>query len=185
MLRQVLPESLFKLQYSFSSGERVDAVIVTSAGLLCIDSKFPMSNFRQIYTLPGDAQRHQAKKDFTQDVKRHITSIAGKYLNPHEGTVDVAFMYVPSEAVFYEITTDPNLTDFASENRIVPVSPATLYAYLEGVLMAYQSKQMQEKSFEILKLIKGIQKDYVQVEDGLSILNRHLTNALWQLQNRK
>lgn len=183
MLRQVLPENLFKLQYSFSSGDRVDAVIITSAGLLCIDSKFPMSNFRLIYSSPGDAQRHQAKKDFIQDVKRHITAIAGKYLNPHEGTVDVAFMYVPSEAVFYEIATDANLTNFASDNRVVPVSPATLYAYLKGVLMAYQSKQMQEKSFEILKLIKGIQKDYLQVEDGLSVLNRHLTNAYNQMSH--
>jgi DNA recombination protein RmuC len=181
MLRQILPRSLYKLQYSFKSGDRVDAVIITSAGLLCIDSKFPMSNFRLVYTSDSEIDRRQAKKNFISDVKKHISAISDKYLNPQEGTVDVAFMYVPSESVFYEIASEPDLTDFASDKRVVPVSPATLYAYLKGVLMAYQSKQMQEKSFEIIKLIKGIQKDYLQVENGLSTLNRHLTNAFNQL----
>jgi DNA recombination protein RmuC len=183
MLRQVLPESLFKIQHTFKSGDRVDAVIITSAGLLCIDSKFPLPNYRLMYSSTTEIGRDLARKNFFLDVKKHLSSISEKYLNPHEGTVDVAFMYVPSEAVFYEIATNSELVNFASEKRVVPVSPATLYAYLKGVLMAYQSKQLQEKSFEVLKLIKAIDKDYKLVEENMGVLNRHITNAYNQMSN--
>jgi DNA recombination protein RmuC len=183
MLRQVLPEDLFKIQYTFKSGDRVDAVIITSAGLLCIDSKFPMSNYKLMYSTPSEIGREQARKSFSLDVKKHISSISDKYLNPAENTVDVAFMYIPSEAVFYEIASSSELVNYASEKRVVPVSPATLYAYLKGVLMAYQSKQLQEKSFEILKLIKAVNKDYSLIEESLGILGRHITNAYNQMSN--
>lgn len=181
MLKQILPTHLYKVQHSFRSGNRVDAAIVTAAGLLCIDSKFPMSNFRLIFSSSEEVQRERAKKDFIQDVKKHTSSISEKYINPDEGTVDIAFMYIPSESVFYEIASNSELTDFASQKRIIPVSPATLYAYLKGVLMAYQSKQLQDKSFELLKLIKSIQGDYSQIEDSLGVLGRHVTNAYNQM----
>lgn len=183
MLKQVLPESLFKVQFTFKSGDRVDAVIITSAGLLCIDSKFPLPNYKLMYSSPTEIGRELARKNFFLDVKKHLSSISEKYLNPNEGTVDVAFMYVPSEAVFYEIATNSELVNFASEKRVVPVSPATLYAYLKGVLMAYQSKQLQEKSFEVLKLIEAINKDYSLVEENIGVLNRHITNAYNQMSN--
>ncbi len=183
LISQVFPKGSFFLQYSYKSGEKVDAAIKTTAGILPIDSKFPMENFRLMNTAESLAERNAAKKDFLRDVKKHIADIARKYIAPEEGTLDFALMYVPSETVFYEIINSTELLDYAKKNRIYPVSPNTLYVHLQTVLLSFEGQKIEARSRQIFRLLRSIQKDYEKTEGILQILHKHITNAYSQMNN--
>jgi len=176
LLNQFLPKNSFHLQYSFKSGEKVDAAIETAAGIIPIDSKFPMENFRAMLE-SNDVESDTHKKAFTRDVKTHIKSISSKYILTGEGTIDYALMYIPSEAVYYEIVNDPNLFDYASDHRILPVSPTTFYAYMRAILMSFEGQKIESQAKEMLAALRSIQKDHEKLGDNLSTLAKHVTNA--------
>ena len=177
MIGQTFPKNSFHLQYSFKSGVKVDAVLKTDAGLLCIDSKFPMENSTLMHKGDTEAERNQAKKDFIADVKKHVADISKKYILPEEGTMDFALMYIPSESVYYEIANLNELMEYARRIRVYPVSPNTLYAHLQVLLLSFQGKDLEQKSREIFRLLRAIQKDYTKVEENLGVLGRHINNA--------
>lgn len=177
MIGQTFPKNAFHLQYSFKSGFKVDAVLKTEAGLLCIDSKFPMENFNLMLKGETEAQRNAGKKQFASDVKKHIEDISRKYILPEEGTMDFALMYIPSEAVYYEVVNIQELSNFARRLRVYPVSPNTLYAHLQVLLLSFEGKDLEAKSREVFRILRAIQKDYTKVEDNLSVLQKHLNNA--------
>ncbi len=177
MIGQTFPKNSFHLQYSFRSGVKVDAVLKTDAGLLCIDSKFPMENFTLMHKGETEAERNQAKKDFITDVKKHLNDISKKYILPEEGTMDFALMYIPSEAVYYEVANISELMDYARRLRVYPVSPNTLYAHLQVLLLSFQGKELEQKSREVFRLLRAIQKDYGKVDENLGVLGRHINNA--------
>lgn len=177
LLGQMLPKDSFHLQYTFKTGERVDAAIKTSGGIIPIDSKFPMENFRLITDGENDEVKSVARKQFVKDVKAHIDAIAGKYILPHEGTIDYALMYIPAESVYYEICNNQELFDWAGRKRVLPVSPSTFYAYLKTILMSMEGQKIELKAREILTNLKSIQSDYEKANKDFSVLQRHLGNA--------
>src|SRR3990170_7893985 len=177
LLGQMLPKQSFHLQYTFRSGEKVDAAIKTAAGIIPVDSKFPMENFRKFMGAKEEQEKKQFQKAFEKDVRNHIDSISLKYILTEEGTIDYALMYIPSEAVYYEIVNNPTLFDYAGAKRILPVSPTTFYAYLRAILMSFEGQKIEAQAREILSTLRAIQKDYTKVEDNLGILQKHLTNA--------
>jgi DNA recombination protein RmuC len=177
LIGQVFPKQHFFLQYRFKSGAIVDAAIQTDAGILPIDSKFPMEHFQAMIKGESQSDREMSKREFSRDVKRHIDAIADKYILPEEGTMDFALMYVPSESVFYEIASDESLLDYASKSRVYPVSPTTFYAHLQTIMLSFEGKKIESKTKEAFKLLRGIQRDYMQFETEFSKLGKHLTNA--------
>ena len=177
LLGQMLPKQSFHLQYTFRSGEKVDAAIKTAAGIIPVDSKFPMENFRKFMGAKEEQEKKQFQKAFEKDVRNHIDSISLKYILTEEGTIDYALMYIPSEAVYYEVVNDPSLFDYASEKRVLPVSPTTFYAYLRAILMSFEGQKIEDKAREILSAIRAIQKDYTKVDENMSVLQKHLNNA--------
>lgn len=177
MIGQTFPKNSFHLQYQFRSGVKVDAVLKTDAGLLCIDSKFPMENFTLMHKGETEAIRAAAKKDFVSDVKKHVSDISRKYILPEEGTLDFALMYIPSESVYYEIANMNDLMEYARNLRVYPVSPNTLYAHLQVLLLSFQGKELEQKSREVFRLLRAIQKDYEKVGDNLTVLGKHVNNA--------
>ena len=177
MIGQTFPKNAFHLQYPFKSGMKVDAVLKTDAGLLCIDSKFPMENFNLMVKGETEKERNAGKKQLIQDVKKHIEDISKKYILPEEGTMDFALMYIPSEAVYYEIVNIPELSTLARRMRVYPVSPNTLYAHLQVLLLSFEGKDLEQKSKEVFRILRAIQKDYEKTNDNLSTLQKHLTNA--------
>ena len=181
LLSQHFPKDSFRLQYIFKNGEKVDAVIKTSQGMIPIDSKFPMENFRRLIKETDKQAREKIKKEFISDVKKHIQTIAKKYIVVDEGTLDYALIYIPSESVFYEIINEADLFDFAGKQRILPVSPMSFYAYIKAVLMSFEGQRIQSKAREILEILQAIKKDYEKTDEALSILTRHFTNAYNQL----
>jgi len=177
MIGQTFPKNSFHLQYAFHSGLKVDAVLKTDAGLLCIDSKFPMENFSKMHKGETEEERKIAKKDFITDVKKHISDISKKYILPEEGTMDFALMYIPSESVYYEIANMEDLMTYARGVRVYPVSPNTLYAHLQVLLLSFQGKELEQKSQEVFRILRAIQKDYGKIDEHLGVLGKHVTNA--------
>src|SRR3989337_322535 len=177
LLGQMLPKQSFHLQYTFKSGDKVDAAIKTSGGIVPIDSKFPMEDFRKMTGSRDEKEKKTFEKLFERDVKNHIDSISKKYILTEEGTIDYALMYVPSESVYYEIVNNTTLFDYAATKRVLPVSPTTFYAYLRAILMSFEGQKIEAKAREILSALRAIQKDYAKVGDNLSVLQKHLTNA--------
>lgn len=177
LISQIFPKSSFHLQYSFKSGSKVDVAIRTDAGIIPIDSKFSMENFQRIVGGKTKKDRNKARKEFQKDVYRHIEDIAKKYILPEEKTLDFALMYVPSESVYYEIVNNTKLTDFARQKRVYPVSPTTLYAHLQMILLSFEGKKIETRAQEIFRLLRAIQGDYEKVEKQLTTLGSHILNA--------
>lgn len=183
LLSQIFPKNSFYLQYQFKSGEKVDAAIKTDSGILPIDSKFPMESFQRMVKNNDEAQKDALKKEFIRDVKKHIDNIAKKYILPDEGTMDFALMYVPSEAVFYEICNLNDILDYARKSRVYIVSPSTLYVHLQTILLSFEGKKIETRSKEVFKLIRSLEIEYSKVQENLTILGRHLNNASTQFTN--
>ena len=177
MIGQTFPKNAFHLQYPFKSGVKVDAVLKTEAGLLCIDSKFPMESYQRMVRDEG------TKKEFISDIKKHIDDISKKYILPEEGTMDFALMYIPSEAVYYEAVNIQEISNYARKLRVYPVSPNTLYAHLQVLLLSFEGKDLELKSREVFKILRGMHKDYEKVEENLNVLQKHLTNAYNMIGN--
>ncbi len=183
LLSQYLPSAAYELQFAFKNGERVDAVIKTSQGIIPVDSKFPLENFRKYNRAEDEVSKIRSKKDFGRDVKKHIDDISKKYINAAEKTVDYAIMYVPSEAIYYEIINDTELFDYSGARRVLPVSPLSFYAYLRAILMSFEGQKIQKEAKKILETLQQIKKDYEKTETALNLLNKHLTNAYNQSTN--
>ncbi len=184
LLQQFFPKQSYSLQYSFKSGEKVDAVIKTSNGLIAIDAKFPMENFKKMMADKySSTERSQYKKEFIRDVKKHLNDISRKYILTTEGTVDYALMYIPSESVYYEIIHDPELYGSAAESRVLMVSPMSFYAYMKAILMSFEGQKIEARAKDILSLLQSMKKDYEKTDEALSVLNRHITNAYNQIAN--
>ena len=181
LISQMFPRNSFFLQYTFKTGDKVDAAIKTDAGLLPIDSKFPAENFQKMMAAENNREKEEAKKEFVKNVKKHISDIAQKYILPEEGTMDFALMYVPSEPVYYEVVNDVDLTEFARKQRVYPVSPNTLYANLQVILLSFQGKEVEKHSRQIFTLLRAIQKDYGKLGENLSVLNKHINNSYNQM----
>lgn len=177
LLKQYFPKDSYSLQYPFRNGEKVDAVIKTSQGLIPIDSKFPLENFKKYSKSEDPKERDVFKKLFVSDVKKHIGDISRKYILPDEKTVDYALMYIPSENVYYEIINAEEIFDYAGQKAVLPVSPMSFYAYLKAILLSFEGQKIEERAKQVITLLSAIKKDYQRTEENLSVLNKHIANA--------
>lgn len=183
LLNQHFPKNSFKLQYQFKSGVKVDAVIITSNGLIPIDAKFPLENFKKFLQAKDEKEKKIFKKEFVQNVKKHIDDISKKYILPEEKTVDYALMYIPSESVYYEIILNEEIFSYAGEKRVLPVSPMSFFAYIKAILLSFEGQKIEEKAKNILSLLQSIKKEYEKNYQIIELLNKHLGNAYTQMNN--
>lgn len=132
ILGQILPAAAFETQHRFANGLKVDAVVRLGDRLLPIDAKFPMEAFERLRQQPDDAA---LQKQFSQSFRKHIDDIATKYIQPDEKTTDFAVMYIPAEAVYYQLISQNHQGgfDYALSKKVVPSSPGHLYAFLASV----------------------------------------------------
>ncbi|OGD84605.1 hypothetical protein A3B51_02980 [Candidatus Curtissbacteria bacterium RIFCSPLOWO2_01_FULL_41_18] len=178
ILGQALPKQHFHLQYAFKGGEIVDAAIQLEQGIIPIDAKFPMENFRKMTKAREEKETQMHRKAFIVDVKKHIDAISTKYIRPQEGTLDFALMYIPSEPVYYEmISNAPELDDYAYRKRVRPVSPSTMYAYLRAIIMSLEGSKIEAQAGQILAALREIAGETEKFGGSLSILTRHIKNA--------
>lgn len=170
LLTESLPKQNFSLQHSFRSGARVDAVIKTSSGIIPIDSKFSLENFKKMQEDKSFA------KDFERDIKNRVDEISDKYILTDEGTVDFALMYVPSESVYYEIVNS-SLIDYAYKKRVMPVSPSTFYAFLRSVLLSFEGQKIAAEIKTIQQALRAIHTETSKFAEILSTLQTHINNS--------
>ena len=178
LLRDRLPPTAFALQFGFSGGERVDAVIKVDR-LVPIDSKFPFDNFERMLAAENDIDRQQHEKLFGRDVKNHVDAIAAKYIRPDEGTYDFAFMYLPSEAIYYELTCGKTgaLLAYAHEKRVLPVSPTTLTAYLQVIVLGLKGLQIEQHAQEVMAYCAQLQGDFGKFKEDFELVGTHVGRA--------
>jgi DNA recombination protein RmuC len=179
-LADALPPGRWRMGHRFTDGTIVDAVIVLGERMVPVDSKFPLENFRRAREAPEESERRRARRDFGNDVRRHVDSIREKYIRPFDGTFDFALMYVPAEAVYCEIASDeegPALADYAVGRRVIPVSPRLLYAYLSTVALGLRGMELQKSASEILERLSELSRDWSRVEEPFRTLGVHLRNS--------
>jgi DNA recombination protein RmuC len=166
------------MQHTFSSGERVDAV-VRAGKLISVDSKFPLDNYERIVQASSDDERHLHQKTFARDVRSHVDAIAAKYIRPGEGTYDFAFMYVPVEAVYYELACGPSaaLQDYAHAKRVFFVSPTTFTAYLQVIALGLRGMQIEEHAHEVMSYVADLGKDFSRFKEDFELVGTHLGRA--------
>jgi DNA recombination protein RmuC len=178
LLRDRLPPSAYEIQHTFDSGERVDA-IVRADRTIPVDSKFPLDNFLRLVEAESDEERTLAERQFARDVKQHIDAIASKYIRPDEGTYDFAFMYIPVEAVYYELACGKTgaLLTYAHERRVFPVSPTTFTAYLQVIALGLRGMQIEERAHEVMAYVAELQRDFDRFSDDFDKVGTHIGHA--------
>jgi DNA recombination protein RmuC len=178
LLRDRLPATAYSLQYGFAGGQRVDAVIRVDR-LVPIDAKFPLDNFERMLDASDDAERQLHEKAFGRDVKGHVDAIASKYIRPDESTYDFAFMYFPSEAIYYELACGKTgaLLAYAQERRVFPVSPTTLTAYLQVIVLGLKGLQIEQHAQEVMAYCAQLQKDFEKFKEDFDLVGTHLGRA--------
>jgi DNA recombination protein RmuC len=181
LLSQVFASEQYDVQYRFNSGEIVDAVLHLPGGKVAVDSKFSLENFRRTMDAQNDADKKAARREFLKDVRKRIDEIATKYIRPAEGTLPFALMYIPAENVYYEaIIRDEDGNDlyaYCAAKRVLPVSPNSLYAYLQTIVLGMNGMRVSQRAEAILREIQSLKIEIERFEDVYGKLGTHLKNA--------
>ena len=170
VLKNVLPPGMYQMQYPFKNGEIVDAAVFVSDKIVPIDSKFSLDNYNRLVHAP-DAERPAFEKAFVNDLKMRITETA-KYIRPEENTMDFAFMFIPSEGIYYDLLTnqvgggeDENLIQRAAgKYKVIIVSPTSFLAYLQTVMQGLKALKIEEKAVEIQQRVGELGKHVAAYE---------------------
>ena len=184
LLKNVFQPNQYKLQYKFKDGEIVDAVIFIKDKIVPIDSKFSLENYNKILEEKDQTQRERLEKLFKQDLKNRIDETA-KYIRPGEGTMDFAFMFIPSEGIYYDLLisrigaikiSSADLIEYAfKEKHVIIVSPTSFYAYLQTVLQGLRALQIEESAKEIKKQVEAFRKHILNYNVFLQRLGNNLS----------
>ncbi|MBI3336446.1 DNA recombination protein RmuC [Candidatus Peregrinibacteria bacterium] len=182
LLTHVLQPEQYKMQYTFPDGEIVDAVVFFREQMIPIDAKFSADRFNDIATERNEKHREELEKEFKRDLKLRIDETA-KYIRPEAGTTEFAFMFIPADGIYYDLlinkvgTVDVNKTtliEYAFGKRVVIVSPATFFAYLQTVLQGLKAFKMEESVREVLFKVEKLGRHIAGYESYMQKLGGHL-----------
>lgn len=177
LLQQILPRKSYEFQYIFKSGSKVDAIIKTKNGLIPIDAKFPAENYQKAMATKDEDEQRQYLHEFGKDVRKHVADISRKYILPSEGTVDFALMYLPTPAIYNEVTENNELFEYGSERKVYFVSPNTFYYFMQIILLAFSGEEIEKTAKAVLRDLQAVKKESHNFAGELSVLNTHVGNA--------
>ena len=187
ILGNILPPTAFKMQYEFPGGETVDAAIMTKEGIIPVDAKFSLDNYQRLINAIGDTERAELEKAFKNDLKLRIDECA-KYVRPKDGTLPFAFMYIPAEAIYYDLLINEvgavkvntrNLIDYAyNEKKVIIVSPTTFAAYLQSVLYGFKAFKIEEAAKDIAKNVEALGRHINAYQDYYKKLGASLSTTV-------
>jgi len=183
ILSNILPPTAYTIQYNFKNGETVDAAIITKDGIIPVDAKFSLDNYTRIINETDDSKKADLEKEFKNDLKKRIDETA-KYIRTEENTLPFAFMFIPAEAIYYDLLINEvgaikvntrNLIDYAyNDKKVIIVSPTTFAAYLQSVLYGFRAFKIEESAQEIRKYVGELQKHLKSYEEYHSKLGNAL-----------
>lgn len=182
IISQHFPSELWKRQHSFPSGEQVDIALKLPNGkILPIDSKFSSDNFERMVAATSDTEKGLFRQKFLSDLKLRIDEVGSKYVLPSEGTVDFALMYIPAEAIYYEVMFGLRKEDVASyawRKKIVLTSPNTIYLTLRTIEHWFKDTQISRQTQEVLKRLNRINRDAQKLAEDFRKLGNHLRHTV-------
>jgi DNA recombination protein RmuC len=182
LLQDCLPATAYEIQFTYRDGSRVDAIVRYGNRIVPIDSKFPSESYTQIAGARDEADRRTRRRSFLQQVRRHVDAV-GRYVSPQDSTIDYAFMYLPSEAIYYELTVhdaspdEPDILAYCADHHVIPASPNTLLAYLQVVSLGIRGLAMQERTRDLQQGIAQVRREFERFVELHDQLGKHLDNA--------
>ena len=192
LLQNVLAPTQYKMQYGFENGEIVDAVVFVKDKIIPIDSKFSLENYNKLSVEQNPQEKEKLEKAFVNDLKLRIQETS-KYIRPKEGTMDFAFMFIPHEAIYYDLLinkigaitedTDNLIQRAANKYKVIIVSPTSFLAYLQTVLQGLKAMQIEESAKEIRKNVEGLQKHLKTFEEYQGKLGNALATTVNHFNN--
>lgn len=186
LLKNVLPPGSFTMQYGFDNGEIVDAVVFVKDKIIPIDSKFSLENYNRIIEERNPTERERLEKLFKQDLKNRIDETS-KYIRPNENTMDFAFMFIPHEAIYYDLlvaqiggmkVNTQDLIEYAFKKRVLIVSPTSFLAFLQTVLQGLKALQIEETAKDIIKRVDELGKHLKSYEEYHGKLGNALSTTI-------
>jgi len=191
VLKNVLPPGSFQMQYAFSDGVIVDAVVFIDKRIIPIDSKFSLENYNRILEAREQSEKKKHESAFLTDIKNRIDETS-KYVKPEENTMDFAFMFIPSEAVYYDLLVNKvgalvddtrNLIHYAGQRKVVIVSPTSFLAYLQTVLQGLKNQKISEQAREIVKQVERLSKHLGSYDAYMQKLGKNLSTSVSMYNN--
>lgn len=184
ILSNILSPLNYKMQYSFSDGKIVDAIIKTESDkFIPVDAKFSLDNYRRLIDESDDSKREELSKAFKSDLKKRIDETA-QYIRPEEGTLPFAFMFIPAEGIYYDLLVNEvgaikantrNLIDYAyNDKKVIIVSPTTFSAYLQSVLYGFKAFQIEKTAVEIQKNVEKLGKHLAAYNEAFTKIGNTL-----------
>jgi DNA recombination protein RmuC len=191
-LKNVLPPKTYQMQYAFKNGEIVDAVVFVKDKIIPIDSKFSLENYEKVMNATDDETREKLERAFKQDLKNRIDETA-KYVRPEEGTLEFAFMFIPSEAIYYDLLVGSvgavkvntrDLIEYAfRDKKVIIVSPTSFLAYLQTVLQGLRAMQIEDSAKEIKLNVEKLGKHLNSYNELLTKLGGSLGTTVSHYNN--
>jgi DNA recombination protein RmuC len=189
LLQNILPPDGFKMQYGFKDGEIVDAVVFVKDKIVPVDSKFSLENYNRIIEEQNPAEREKLEKIFVNDLKNRVKETA-KYIRPEEGTMEFAFMFIPHEAIYYDLLinkigavqgdTENILQRAAGTYKVIIVSPTSFLAYLQTVLQGLKALKIEEQAQDIRKRVADLTRHLSAYESHFSSVGKNLGTTVNQ-----
>jgi DNA recombination protein RmuC len=186
VLKNVLPPGSFQMQYSFRDGQIVDAVIFVDKRIIPIDSKFSLENYNRMIEAREQSEKKKYESAFINDLKMRIEETA-KYVRPEERTMDFAFMFIPAEAVYYDLLINKvgaiaedtnNLIYHAGKKKVIIVSPTSFLAYLQTVLQGLRNQKISEQAHAIIGQVERLGKHLFTYSEYMQRLGDHLCDTV-------
>ena len=186
VLKNVLPPGSYQMQYAFPDGNIVDAVVFVKDKIIPIDSKFSLENYNKMIEEPNVAEKKKLETIFVNDLKNRITETA-KYIQPAQNTTDFAFMFIPHEAIYYDLLTNKVGAGDENENliqraagkyKVIITSPTSFLAYLQTVLQGLRAMQIEESAKEIIKKVSDLGKHLKSYDEYHSKLGNSLSTVV-------
>ncbi len=192
VLKNVLPPGSYQMQYKFSDGDIVDAVVFVKEKLIPVDSKFSLENYNRAVEEKDPARKLELENVFKKDLKNRIDETS-KYIKPAENTLDFAFMFIPAEGIYYDLLINQtgglkinthDLIEYAfKEKHVIIVSPTSFLAYLQTVLQGLRALQIEESAKEIRKRVEELGKHILAYDDYLKKLGNNLGTTVNSYNN--
>ncbi|MFQ5952287.1 MAG: DNA recombination protein RmuC, partial [Candidatus Omnitrophota bacterium] len=185
MLERILPnKAMWERQYPIEGGEKVDAVVKYKDVVVPIDSKFPKEDYQKYISAREAGEKKEHWANYEKALKTQINSIKEKYVKPEKGTTEFALLFIPSESIYYETIAEKNylgdpcqIYEYATDRRVIPVSPNTFYAFLQVVMLGIRNIEIAKEARKLQESLSRVEKDFGLFYKKFELIGKSLESA--------